>query len=431
MKRIVFLTHKNEGPPFHYWIQRLKEACERQGVETELLDLDEGHLRLEIDRLCDDPPDLLCSFSGIRAFPSGERCWDHMRIPYLSLLVDPAIYVDYYRRSPYSILSCIDRGDLPFLQRHGFSSAFFLPLGAEGERPVSPAGERTFEVALIGNFTDHELLEKECRARFSPHVCQILDEVITAVLTAAPAKNVPSRNDPEGALFRRPASPTPREGLPVSCDKKSRASVHLARGNFLAGTAAVLSDHIAYYPSLLAERLVGLGAVPFDQICYAAHYRLRGLDRLRLLQSLKGVDVHLFGEFPEKWRAPHIHLHGKISYVKALQVMSQSKILLNSAPFFPDGLHDRVTAGLMQGSLILSSESCYQAETLRDGESILTYRPGDYASAGAKVHAYLADERKRQELVRSGQEVVRLHHTWDVRARQMLAALPPILRGMQ
>ncbi len=62
-----------------------------------------------------------------------------------------------------------------------------------------------------------------------------------AEASAAPAKNFSSRNDPEGALFRRPASPTPWEGLSVSCDKKSRASVHFSRGNFLAGTAAEAS----------------------------------------------------------------------------------------------------------------------------------------------------------------------------------------------
>ena len=145
-----------------------------------------------------------------------------------------------------------------------------------------------------------------------------------------------------------------------------------------------------------------------------------GLDRIELVRALKGCKIDIFGQAGTKhlWekylgkKHPNITFHDAVPYEKALDLMKEAKVLLNSCPWIKNGTHERILAGLACGALVLTNENIYM-KPINDGESILYYRYNHREKAADKVKAVLADEHKREEIVHKGREVVMRGHTWD------------------
>ena len=172
--------------------------------------------------------------------------------------------------------------------------------------------------------------------------------------------------------------------------------------------------------------------VEFDQLAYYVDQCSRGIDRLRLIRSITEVPIHLFGgkcwreiKPIEDWsyylsKQANVILHPPVNYEDSLYLMKQSKICLNSMPFFKNGTHERVFAALACGSLPLTSESLYLRENFIDGKEILFYQAEDLEGTNDKVRRYIENEAIRKEIVDAGRMKVKREHTWDNRVEAVL-----------
>ena len=384
LKKACLIVDENMYDVMRHFVRKLSEAMERKGIATHIIDTQGGPLEGGMfASFVQDPPDFTCSFNTFEPLSEERFFWDIVKVPHLSFLVDPAIYSLHLTKSPYSILSCVDRSDLKALQTQ-FKHSFFFPHAIERDLDFDEQAERPYDVVFFGSCFDFKAWKRYWEQQLPPALCQVLDVGIDYVM---------------------------------SNDEMSIAD-------------ALIQGWTDVNPSVSGQ----------DDFLILFHYLdkyTRGLDRFELIRAIKKGQVHVFGESP-KDNIPHspdwapyleaqenVTLHPSVSYPESLDILKKSKICLNSMPFFRDGTHERVFAGLACGCLTISSESLYLREQL--GEDLLYYQAGKWDQVDEQVNHYLADEKKRKEIVVSGRAKVMGAHTWDHRVETLIEVLPPIL----
>ena len=133
----------------------------------------------------------------------------------------------------------------------------------------------------------------------------------------------------------------------------------------------------------------------------------RGKDRIELIRSLKDR-VHIWGEGPWGKYLPGYPIHPSVSFDQALDIMKQSRVVLNSAPRFKAGAHERIFHALLCGAAVYTGENRYLTAELPE---LLTYQFGTWDTPVFS---------NWDEVASAGQARVVASHTWDSRAATFL-----------
>lgn len=133
----------------------------------------------------------------------------------------------------------------------------------------------------------------------------------------------------------------------------------------------------------------------------------RGKDRVELIRSLKDP-VHIWGEGPWEKYLPGYPIHPPVSFDQALNIMKQSRVVLNSTPRFKAGAHERIFYALLCGAAVYTGENRYLTAELPE---LYTYLFGEWETPSFDHWA---------EVASAGQERVIASHTWDARAASLL-----------
>jgi spore maturation protein CgeB len=165
---------------------------------------------------------------------------------------------------------------------------------------------------------------------------------------------------------------------------------------------------------------------------------IRGLDRVRLVQSLRNVRIDIFGagHTEEIWerhlgKDNNVVLHPPVSFDEVLELMRHSKIVLNSCSWIKDGTHERILASLACGAVALARQTTYLSHHFTSGKNILFYDADDMESVESNVLRLVNDESVRQEIAKSGREIVMHNHTWDQRASVLIKELSPMVEAIR
>lgn len=381
LQYIVFLVNFNLYESKRHFTQKLSEAFKRKGIKTKIIDVKEqtidASIGLELQR---DPPDLTCSFNAFIPNAKHQYLWDILKIPNLSILVDPALYSVGLTNSPFSYISCVDRFECDALKSTKFDRVFFLPHAVEKELQVGPKTKK-YDVVYLGSCIDYEGLEQYWKQHYPKAVDHVLKEASQLVL--------------------------------------SSRSISLAQALVTAYQASNL----------------GKENVNFMELFYFLDNYTRGKDRVELIRSIKNVPIHVFGElvtdhpaFTKGWthylgKQKNVTVHPSVPFQKGLDILQHSKICLNSMPFFKNGSHERVFTGLATGAVPITTHSLYWQECFQDNQELLFYFPGNCQEVNDKVQHLLSSETKRLEMAALGRQKVMQHHTWDNRVEELLSRL--------
>ncbi len=388
MERVCFLVSYNLYETKRHFTEGLAAALRRQGVHVSIVDTGNTTLGKEhVDQILATRPDLTCSFNAVLPLEGGAYLWDFLKIPHLSLLVDPAIYSMDLVRSPYSLVSCVDHFDCELFVNAGFKNVFFLAHAVEQRLFESELPEKKYDAVFIGSGYD-------------PDVC-----------------------------LRRWERDYPSE---VQRALKQAAEKTLSDGEttFTQATAnACRSEQVK--------------DVNFVQLCREVDTYTRALDRLELIRALDNVDIHVFGgtgwqddeEEAGSWEgllkgSSHVTVHPAVSFPEAIEILRASRVCLNSMPFFKQGTHERVFLGLACGCLSVTSANSYWDVHFDEGDGVMQYLHGQWAPLKQWVKHLIDHEDERVKLIERGRKLTLLEHTWDVRAREMLDAIPPMLESI-
>lgn len=367
-----------------HFTYQLQAAFLSLGIKCRLLDLnDPEHVKLYLE----DSPDCTLSFNYYGP-QNGTHFSNISRIPHIFFLVDlPHRFLDL-TFSPYSIITCIDRSAVGFVRASGFNQVFFLPHAADTDIIANPESMRNHDVVMLATCIDFEGIRQSWKEKFPPSLCQVMDEAAEIML--------------------------------------SESTIPLYQA-FVAALDSNLERRASIDPNMLN------GITVFDQL----ELYVRGKDRIELVQSITDakVDIYSSAQPPNVWEKyvgnqPNVTIHPEVSFDQALEIMKDSKIVLNSCPSIKYGAHERIFNGLACGALVLTSQNPYLEEQFEDGMSIAFYQTQNKKNVNSIVNTYLSDPSKRIEIAKKGQQIVSQFHTWRQRAQQLINELTPIIQNL-
>ena len=101
------------------------------------------------------------------------------------------------------------------------------------------------------------------------------------------------------------------------------------------------------------QRVVEKG-MPYEELIKACEERLRLEGQLRVLDSLKGFEVHLFGQGTEKLNRPGFICHGPKTFYELRKVYEESEIVINTSPKMREGGHERIFEAIVAGAKVIT-----------------------------------------------------------------------------
>jgi len=391
IKRIdLFMPTRSRYGVLHHFTKCLHDALKRSGVNCRLLEAQKDNPGPFLTQIFNDPPDCTLSFNGVLPDAEGRFLCDLLKIPHVACVVDSPNHFFPLIKSPYNIITCVDRFACEFFKGMNFENVLFMPHAVEKDLEPHSDAQRTFDVLLLSSCIDYESIGELWKKKYPPSIRKALHKAAELTLADTDTSYV--------------------QAFVIALDslRPKIKTTEIAQFDFVEGL-----NELEFY--------------------------IRGLDRIRLIQSIKDARVDIFGADNSKavWekylgkKQRNIRIHEEVSFEQALELMKHAKILLNSCLWIKNGAHERIFTGLASGALVLTNDNSYMRENFTDDKNILFYKPFEMDKINDKINGILQNESKRQKIAKKGRDVVMKHHTWDHRAAQLLKELPPILKKIK
>ncbi len=310
--------------------------------------------------------------------PSGENMWDVLGIPCINIFVDhPYWYHNILMRMPATgIVLCIDRNHMNYVNRfypNILSNGFIAHGGTSLCLNCKPVSERGIDVLYAGSlYADH--IRRPDFSDWNFPAEQICDRSIEYLLTH-PEETI------EDVIERQLLL----DGITLP-DEELRRFI----------SSCVYIERIV--SSRYRERIVGSVA-------------------------RAGISLELYGD---GWSdcdwigLPNVHYGGRVAPEEILEMMEDSRIVLNTLPWFKDGSHERVFNAMLCGAVAVSETSRYLEEVL-PSDAWMSFDLSDESLSALpeRITDLLSDESKLQEIASVGQALALSAHTWKARAREL------------
>ncbi len=381
IRKVYLITpHSSQYGALHHFTKKLYEAWLRAGYQARYFTNAEEALDTALKEL----PDLIIGFNGI---PQKDRKYycDIVQRPYLTLLVDPYFRFLDVMSSPYVIMGCDDFSGTVALKRMNFSRTLFVPHAVESDLVPDPSLEKIYDVTMLATFIDHEMRRKEWQKNYPEVICKMMDEIVEVT-------------------FANPLLPF---------------------------AEATLSQIQAVY-----QKHPELNSMPIDivGIFQDIEVYIKGKERVDMLRAIHSSPVHIFGHSVDtmNWKKnfekqSNIIVHDSVTYEKSLEILKQSKIVLNSSIKNKFGAHERIFAGLAAGALVITNENAYLNKFFTHDIDLAYYQINDLDRLDSMIRDYLSDDEKRFQMVENGRDIVMNYHTWDARIKAFEQDLFPLL----
>lgn len=106
-----------------------------------------------------------------------------------------------------------------------------------------------------------------------------------------------------------------------------------------------------------------------------------------------------------------------VTFARSFDQIASSAILLDSSPFFPRGIHDRVYAGMANHTAVLTDDNLVKRDVLKDRVGL--YRSNDPKKLVEVAEKMLINPSFTRELVDEAYQYYKTEHTWDSIARNL------------
>lgn len=140
-----------------------------------------------------------------------------------------------------------------------------------------------------------------------------------------------------------------------------------------------------------------------------------------LLQQDIVVDVVGFRwELYKKEGYQNLRMHEPCSYTQQLQMLGQSKMVLNVQPLFLDGVHDRVVNAMMNHSVAVTDSCQWIIEQGLLPEQLVVYDKNRPRKAACQIKELLSDPSKLESIEQNGYSAVIQEHSWYNRVKRLV-----------
>lgn len=359
--------------------------CSKEGAECLVIDagtIDREIIRLKAFLIKEVTAVISLNNIGMHLeFEDGLNIWDQYQIPFYNILMDhPFHYKAALDRAPEQmILLCMDRNHVEYVKRFFLNIkrvAFFPHAGIElqkkdaayaGESCYVPIEERKIDVLYAGG------LSRYAAEGLIPDLGSIREFDAFELVKKALEKLI---NNPELTT----------EHVIEQCLQEINFKINDKK---LGETIAEL-------------RFLDALAVSF--------YREQAV---RILAE-NGVTVTVFGVGWDRceWESPNVVYAGVTSPAQILELMNQSKIVLNTMTWFKQGAHDRIFNGMLAGAAVVSDRSEYVEEIFTKQKQLQLFSLDGIKELPEIVKSLLQHPRVAQDMADCGYEETRRRHMW-------------------
>ncbi len=136
-----------------------------------------------------------------------------------------------------------------------------------------------------------------------------------------------------------------------------------------------------------------------------------------------GIPVKVMGHNWERYPVPSggkLTIEKPVFFELTFEKLAREHVMLDVAPIFAHGVHDRVFAGMANHTAVLTEENPYKREHFSEGEELLTYSLSDPKELVAKAEELLTNRTLREEMQERAYKCYRREHTWRNRAEQLM-----------
>lgn len=366
----------------HHFARKLYEAFVRTGIKCRLLEGDDRYLIP-----AQSPPDFTIGFNGGLQVEAGVFLADLIRVPHVACLIDPPFRFLSLTSSPYTIIACDDRFSCDMVRAFEFPNVVFMPHAVEADLKLPyPEQKRPYEITMLATFIDCENKRRSWKSMFSDEIYHAMEKALEDTLG----------DDTTSFLVA-----VPRALHPLLWTKK--------------GTLAINPE--TYYKI-------------FSEI----ELYIKGRDRIDLIESLPDLPIDLFGSSVDTigWadyfkNRPNIRVHSPVPYEQVLEIMKQSKIVLNSCIKNKAGAHERIFSAAACGAVCVTNENEYLKEQFSNGTEMIFYSRNKFECLQPIVQSLLENETQRLTIAAQGRQAVMTNHTWDNRVAHLLKTIPPMI----
>ncbi|WP_213105460.1 glycosyltransferase family protein [Candidatus Protochlamydia amoebophila] len=388
-KVYLFSSITTQYGVLNYFLKELNNALNRQGVICRIIEAKKDDPRSFLEELLNDPPDCTLSFNGLLPDEEGHFLADMIKIPHVAYLTDAPNHFFSLAKSSYTIIGCIDRNFCQTFRDFKVPHVLFLPHAVSKTSVPSFAYKPIYDVLMLNSFIDYEAIRQEWKEKYPSELIHVLEEAAELTLNEQQI-------------------------------------------SYMQALIQTLDQH------LRAGKAIDPRQINFELLLDDLEAYVGGKSRVELIQAIDGATVHIFGSQPHVggWKKylgqkDNVKIHAPVPFSEALELMKQSKILLNCTPEIKQGAHERIFSGLASGAAVLTLDTPYIREQFVDEENILMFGPRKWEELNQKIHTYLSDDEKRDRIAGKGREKIMQDHTWDQRAITLIQELPSMLEKIR
>lgn len=366
--------------------KKLASCLEQRGISVDYLDLDSPHLQQEVLKLTKVHYDAAVAFNslGQEAFrANGQYLFDYLDIPFFNYIVDHPLRHHHTLSTPlknYHVL-CLDEDHITYINKYypHIKSVHVLPLGGMPAAHVNKHTRedfhsRKYDLILTGSYYSLHKLEEQIM-----QMPELERELSVRLI--------------EQMLQNR--SLTNEEALENVFRDLQIENVELSVfADLMAGTN--LAGH--YVNAYVREEIV------------------------RQLISSE-IELHIFGNGWEAFSTKDLGrttIHSGITYMQSADLAQNSKMVLNTMPWFKSGLHDRIPTAMLNGAVSVTDDSRYIKQYFQNNKDLLVYQLDNLQRLPEIVCSYLEDEERLYDIARAGERKAAELCTWQRRTGELI-----------
>lgn len=152
---------------------------------------------------------------------------------------------------------------------------------------------------------------------------------------------------------------------------------------------------------------------------------IRAFRRHEVIRTLveSGIKVHVYGAGWENFQCENrenLTVGHSLNFCETLDIMADSKIVLNVMPEFKRGTHERVVCAMLNGAVALTDTSSVYMQEFTNGEEIVFYDITKLELLPDIVNNILSDNSAAEKIAANGQQKALLRHQWSSRAETLI-----------
>lgn len=314
------------------------------------------------------------------SYSTGENVWDKNNIWCINILVDHPFYFhkELSLMPVKSAVLCVDINHMKYVERFypniaacGMMSHGGCFLGKE----VKPINDRSIEVLYAGSIPIAEF--GNIRTSTGINDGESADPMDIAY------------NDVYNKLINNP-----------------KITLEQAVESYLQGNG------IGYEINELLEYIQCFMFIEKHAVSYYRELMLKTI-------AISGMPITICGSGWDKFewvKLPNVTYKGMVTPTEVLNMMADSKIVVNSMLWFKNGSHERVYNGMLQGTIVISDKSIYFNNI---SDKIVQIHPEDYHELPQIIEGLLGDPDKMQIKADMARDYAASNETWECRAKEI------------